>query len=180
MGIVVEGESEMADVMGGVFGFHHGSEGDHLDELLFLGALALMDELVHTAGSGALGAGGLELVAELTNEGAEFLHLLGVGVVVDSIGKGLGFLALGYLTNGLGNGAVGEEHELLDEFVGVLGTLEIATGGLALLVDVELHLLGVEIDGAALEAFLTKLLGKGIEGAELLGVFALIGVRGER
>ena len=72
----------------------------------------------------------------------------------------------------LGDGLVGEQHEFLDEFVSIFRYFEISLHGLAVLVDVEMEFLTVELHGAVLEAGSTEFLGKGVEGDQLQGVIA--------
>ena len=76
----------------------------------------------------------------------------------------------------LGYGLVGQQHKLLDELVGILRHLEVGRCRLALLVDVEVQLLAVELHGAVLEARCAQLLGQGIQLDELCGMLALIGI----
>ena len=77
---------------------------------------------------------------------------------MDSIDEGLGLLPFGWTSHKLGHGTIGQEHELLDQFVRLLGHLEIDAQGFALLVDLEFHLIPIEIDRPLLEASLTQLL----------------------
>ena len=91
-----------------------------------------------------------------------------------TIYKRLGGLSLGNFTDVLGHLAVGQEHELLDEFVGILGHMDMYTSGLTLLVNVKLNLLAVERHRSTLlEAATAQLLSHLIEHGQLLGQVAL-------
>src|SRR3712207_676257 len=178
VGVVVEGQPEVADVVGGVLGFHHGPERHGLYYFALAFAFDVVHELVNALGHGALGAIGLYFVAEFGDELAQRLHFLWVGIVVNAVGKGLCLAPFLYFSEGLGHGAVGQQHEFLDELVGVLGALEVAAGGLSLFVDVEMELLSVEFHGAVLESFATQLLGQSVEEDEQLGVLTLVAALG--
>ena len=78
------------------------------------------------------------------------------------------------LTDGFGHRLIGQQHELLDEFVGIFRGLEVGLDGLAGLVDIEVEFLAVELHRAVLEAGGTEFLGEGIEFDEHLGILALI------
>jgi len=127
-------------------------------------------------GDGALRAAGLHLIAELGHELAQVLELLGIGLVVDTIGQRLGLAALLHTAYGLSHRLIGQQHEFLDEFVGIAGGLEVGLDRLARLVDVKVELLAVELHGAVLEAGGTEFLGKSIELDEFSSVLALIGI----
>ena len=72
------------------------------------------------------------------------LQLVQVGLVVYTIDKTLGGPVLGDLADVLSYLAVGQQHKLLDEFVGILCHMDVYGGGLALLVDVKFLFLAVE------------------------------------
>ena len=90
MGVVVEGQTVVPDVMGRVLRLHHGTQGHGLDELLLALAGGLVHEGVQRARDGALRAGGLQLVAEGRNDLAQVLQLLRIGLVVDAVDESLG------------------------------------------------------------------------------------------
>ena len=82
---------------------------------------------------------------------------------MDAVGEYLGLLALGHAAYLLGYGAVGQQHEFLDQLVGVLRHLKVNTDGFALLVYLELHLIAVEVDGSGGEAAFAQLLGQAVQ-----------------
>ena len=76
---------------------------------------------------------------------------------MDTVDESLGLLgrhSVHLSTSGdkFGHAAVGEEHELLYEPVGLLGDFLVDVDGLALLVHLDLHLGALEIHRAGLEA----------------------------
>ena len=70
-----------------------------------------------------------------------------------TIRQGLGFLALFNMAYTLGHGAIGQKHKLFDELVGVFRAFEVASCGLAFVVDVEVEFLAVELYRPIFEAF---------------------------
>ena len=119
VGVIVERQTEVADVVNAVFCFHHGPQRHELYDVALGFALTRVHELVQRACRGSLCALRLHLVAELDHKLAQRLELLRVGVVVHTIGQRLCRLALLHLAHALCHGAVGEQHKLLDELVGV-------------------------------------------------------------
>ena len=175
--VILKSQSEVSDVVHTVLCLHHRTQSHTLHELLLALALTLVHELVDTLGHGTTCAVGLDLISELYDELSERLHLLRIRVVVDTIREYLGLLALGHTAHTLGYRAVGKEHELLDELVGILRPLEVATGRMAFLVDVEMEFLGVELHRAVLESLFTQFLGQSVKGTELPSVLILIACR---
>ena len=174
VGVVVECQAEVSDVVDGVFRLHHGSERNSLNEVLLALALAVGHKVVERTGESALCAVGLHLVAKLHNKLSECLELCRVGIVVHTIGQGLWLLALCHLTYRFSHCLVGKKHEFLNELVGILRTLEVAAYRFALLVDIKVQFLAVELYRAVLEACGAKLLGKSVELNQVVGVLALI------
>ena len=70
----------------------------------------------------------------------------------------------------LRHAAVGQQHEFLDHLVRLLLLLEIDAQGLAVLVELEFHLLAVERDGAVLEPLCPQRLRQPVEGQHLFGI----------
>ena len=89
MGVVVEGQSVVSDVMHTVFGLHHGAQGNGLDGVLFTSTLGISHQGIERLGDGTLGATGLHLIAKLRHKLAQVFEFLGIGLVVDTIRKGL-------------------------------------------------------------------------------------------
>ena len=75
-----------------------------------------------------------------------------------TIGQRLCFLALRHLSYALCHGAVGEQHELLYEFVSVFRLLIECPCGFAFLINIEVKFLAVEFHCSVLEAFLAQFL----------------------
>ena len=98
------------------------------------------------------------------------------GLVVNTIGQRLGFGAFLHASYRLSYRPVGQQHELLDELIGVFRAFEVAFDGLAFLVDVEVQLLALEFHGSVLEPLCPEAFGHAVEHDQFLGKLALIGV----
>ena len=171
VGVIFEGQTIVPDVVGRILRLHHSAQGNGLDEFLLLLALTVVHQRIQRTRDGSLRAGGLHLVAELDHKLTQRLQLRGVGLIVDAVDESLlGFwlLAFGFwlfrLPDMLGDGAVGQQHELLDELRGVVALLEVGAGGLAILVDVEMQFLAVELHSPALKAALTQTFCQPVKG----------------
>ena len=66
---------------------------------------------------------------------------------MNTIGQHLGLLVLGNLADAFCYCAIGQQHEFLHQLIGILGHLEVNTGGLAFFVYLETNLATVKIDG---------------------------------
>ena len=93
---------------------------------------------------------------------------------MDTIGQRLGLYALFHTTYRLGYGLVGQQHELLNEFVGIFRHLEIGLDGLTCLVDIKVEFLTIELHRTVLESGSTQFLGEGIEFDKHLSVLTLV------
>ena len=169
MGVVAEGQTIVSHILYAVLGFHHGTQAHHLHHVLFLLAFDIVEQLVEIAAYVVFGAVGAQLIAELAHEIGQIHQLLWVRCVVDTIHKDLGLGPLAYPANAFGHGAVGQEHELLHQFVGILGHLEVYTCGFTFLVGLKAYLTSVKINGSAGEALPPQLLGHAVQCDKLLG-----------
>ena len=61
-------------------------------------------------------------------------------------------------TNKLGYGAIGQQHELLDELGGICRLLKVATCGLAIVINIEVQFFPVELHGTVLKTALAQFL----------------------
>ena len=174
--IVLEGQAVVTDVVHAVAGLHHGTQCYHLYDVLLGLAVHVGQHLVEVLGDFPFGSLSLQTVAELAHEVAQAHQFGGVGHIVYAVRNHLCLLVLGHLAYAFRHGTVGQEHEFLDEFVGILGHLEVHAGGLALLVNVEAHLASVEIHGTALETASAQFLGHAVKHKQQ---FALLGAGGE-
>ena len=120
VGVVVERQTEVAYVLGSVFGLHHGSQRHLLYQVLLGMSLTLFHEPVDALCHGFLGAVGLYFVSELGYKLTQRLHLLWVGVVVYAVRQRFGLPAFRGLAHALSHSPVGEQHEFLYQLVGVL------------------------------------------------------------
>ena len=86
------------------------------------------------------------------------------------------------IRNGFRHSAVGQQHKLLDELVGIFRLLEEAARGVPFLVDIEVQFFAVEVHGSVLEATLAQLLRHAVQHDEFLGQLARVGflLRGGR
>ena len=149
--------------MHGVACLLHGADGDGFNQVLLLLALDVIQQVVDGFGNVGLCATGAQLVAETGDELCQVVQLLRVGEVVNTVWQHFGFLAFGHAAYLFGYGAVGEQHELLYQLVGIFRLLEVDADGFALLVNFELHFVAVEVDGSCLKAVLTQYFGKLIQ-----------------
>ena len=77
--------------------------------------------------------------------------------------------------NGFRHGAIRDEHKLLDQFVGVLRLLQIHAQGTTLVVDPELHLVAIKVDGTLRKPSLAEFFSQTVQRVDL---FAKISVAG--
>ena len=171
MGVELEGEAVVADVVGRVGRLRHRAEGDHLEGVELRLAFRLAEQVGQRAGDLGAVAGRAELVAEMLREGAEVLDFLGVGLVVDAVDEGLRVLRgdvvhLAVRRDELRDGPVREEHELLDQPVGLVRDGLVDADRLAVLVDVDLHLRALEHDRAVLETVPAEDGREGVQGED--------------
>ena len=108
MGIIVESQAEMANIMHAVFGFHHGPQDNSLHELALTLAFYLANELVNRLDHGVACAVSLHLQAKIDDELAQVFHLLGVGIVMNSIRQYLGLPAFSHTSYTLRDRAVSQ------------------------------------------------------------------------
>ena len=170
VGVVGEGEAVVADILGAVIGFGHGADGDGVDHVLLAASGDVFEEAVVALCKG-FARGGFHAEAQLGNELDESVELLGVRFVMDTVDEGFARSSrfsrfTRGLTNVLGDGAVGQEHELLDEPIGLLALLDVDADGLGVFVELELHFLRLKVDGAAAVTGGTQLLCDGMEGED--------------
>ncbi len=95
---------------------------------------------------------------------------------MDAVDERFGLAAAPRLSDEGGHCLVGQQHELLDEFVGVFRFLEIHADGVACGVDLEAHLGAFKLYCSLGEALLAEGLGERVEGEYLGGVVALAGL----
>ena len=175
MRVILEHKAVVPDVVHAVAGFHHGTQRHHLHHVFLLAALHVGEQAVEALAHFRLAAVGAHFQAEAGHEGREFLKLFGVGHVMYAVGQRLGFLAFRHDAYHLRHAAVGKEHELLDEFVGIFRHLHVSAYGMPFLVNLEAHLGAVETYGAVLEPLLAQEFGKAVERHEFFGILAFEG-----
>ena len=167
--IIIEGEAVVPDVHGAVLCLHHRPERHGFYQLLDVLALHVVEQAVDALGDVFLRPLRAERHAEAGNVLAEVFEFAGVGHVVNAVGQRLGFLlVLVHLAHAFGHRPIGQQHELLDEFVRILRALEIDTGRMSFLINHEAHFLAVEVDGAMLHAGGTQLFGHAVQHDEFV------------
>ena len=92
---------------------------------------------------------------------------------MDAVDHCLGFLAGRHFSNVGSHGAVGKEHEFLNELVGLFRHVQVHSSGHAVLVDVEVFLFAVKLHGTLVKALLAQLLRQVVEGENLFYKVAL-------
>ena len=120
VGVILEGKSEVSDVVNRVLRFHHGTECYHLDEVVFWFTFTVGHQFVEASCRSALGTFCFHLIAELNYEFAQSFQLLWVWIIMDTIRQSLRLLTFLCLADALCHRAVGKEHEFLYQFVGIL------------------------------------------------------------
>ena len=164
----------MADVGRTIDGLGHRADSQDGEHLLLRLALGLLQHLVDRLVDILARALGAHLVAEVGGNVSEILQFVQVRLVMHTIDKGLGGLILGHFTDVLSHLAVGQQHEFLDELIGILSLMDVHSGGLALLIDVKLNFLAVERHRAALLKTATaQLLSHLVEDGQFLGQVTL-------
>ena len=177
VGIVVKRQTIVADVGRAIDSLGHRADSQN-GEHFFLGfALGLLQHLVDGFIDILARALGTYLVAEVGGDVGKVLQFVQVGLVVDAIDKCLGGPVLGHLADMFSHLAVGEQHEFLDEFVGVLCHMDMDGGGHALLIDVKLDFLAVEgYRSSFLKAATPQLLCHLVEHSEFFGKVTFAGL----
>ena len=122
MGVMAEGQSIVADVVGRIDSLGHGPDGDGRDHVFFGRALDFIEHFVDVAAQLFLTAFDIEVVAERLDEPRNIGQLFHVGQVVYAVHERLG---VGLFADIFGHGSVGQQHELLDEVVRLARLLEI-------------------------------------------------------
>ena len=120
MGIIIESKSEVTDVMRSIFRLHHRTECNRLNHLLFTFTLYLVHQLIQRTSSGTLGAGRLEFITELGCKFTQVLELLWVRIVMNTIRKGLCFLAFLHDSDAFCYCLISQKHKLFNQLVGIL------------------------------------------------------------
>ena len=176
MGVVVKAQAVVADIGGGIHGLGHRADGQGGEEILLALALDVGEHAVDGAVDILGRAAGLHLVSKVAAQAGQVGELAGVGLVVHTVYKSLGFLAGAGAADEGGDGAVGQQHEFLDELVGVFAFLEVNRYGMALVVDVEAHLGAVKFHRAIVVTLSAQYLGQAVEGEYLVAHVALAGL----
>ena len=160
--------------MNGALCLHHGTECNHLDEIILWFSFAIRHQLVETSCCSALRTLCFHLISKLHNEFTQGFQLLWVRIVVNTIRKRLWLLSFLYLSDTFCHRTVGEKHEFLDEFIGILRALVVAAYWFPLFVNVEMQLFAVKLNSTIFESCGTQFLSQSVKRNELKCVFSLI------
>ena len=171
VGIVVECQPVVSYVLGRIYGFRHRAQGDGLDQVLFRFVFYLTQKRVDAFRQFRVLAGRFQFVAEPGDKFRQRVEFVGIGLFVYAVHERFRFPAF-YFSDGLGYRAVGEQHELFDQFVRLFRNLEVNTERTAGFVDFEFYLVAVEVDGAAGKPVCTQLLGEVVQFQNLFLVVA--------
>ncbi len=117
--VVFESESVVADIDGGVYGFSHRTYGQCGEEVFLAFAFYVDKHTVQGAVDLARFSFRFKLVAECPAERCQICQPVGVGGIVDAINESLCFFLCGGYAYFRSDCLVGEEHEFLDQLVGV-------------------------------------------------------------
>ena len=120
VGVIIKSKSEVTDVMRSILRFHHRTECNRLNHLLFTFALYLIHQLVQCPSSSSLRACRLEFITELGCKFTQVLELLWVRIVMNTIRKGLCFLAFLHDSDAFCYCLISQEHKLFNQLVGIL------------------------------------------------------------
>ena len=159
MSVIREGKAVVAYVIHIVAGLRHSSEGEQLYRSEGRRFAGLVKEGVEGFGNLLPVAGRSHLEAEVAGKVAQGAQLFLIRLVVHPVNEG--FLA--FLCHELRHSLVGQEHEFLDEPVGLEGSLLIDIDRLAFFVHQHLHLRSLETDGAGCKALLAQLGGQFVQ-----------------
>ena len=165
--IVFECKAVVTEIFSVITGLGHCPEREEFYGVVFRRILGCREQIVKLLGYLLAVCRRSHAVAEVAYEVAQVLDLLLVRLVMHTIDKCLGLLAralcrsvsdaLAAGRHKLRHSAIGQEHELLDEPVGLLGHLLIDIHRTALLVHLDLHLRTVEAYGSSRESLLAEL-----------------------
>ena len=120
VGVIIKSKSEVTDVMRSILRFHHRTECNCLYHLLLTSTLYLVHQLIQRTSSGPLGACRLEFITKLGCKLTQVLELLWVRIVMNTIRKGLCFLAFLHDSDAFCYSLISQEHKLFNQLVGIL------------------------------------------------------------
>ena len=150
--VVVEAKPIVADIVGGVDGLRHRLQCSALDDIFLGPVLNCLDQVVEVFRLD-VAVVELQLVAEEFDVLGQFLNFFGIGAVVDAVDERLVEAGI-RIGDVAGNGAIRQQHELLDQPVGLHPMLRYDVDGVAFVIEDDLDLQHVEVDGAFAHAFL--------------------------
>ena len=172
MGIVVKGKAVVTHVGRSINRLGHGPHGKRFKHVGLGRTLDLTKEFVDGFAHVAR-AVDLHLVAERTHELAERNQLHRVGMVVNAVNHSardlLGLCSRLFAAGKDGYLAVGEQHKLLNELVGILGLFDVGPDGLVVGVEAKLYLSTVKTNGTVVHSRRAEGLGHAVHEQKIFG-----------
>ena len=151
--IIIERQAVVPHILGRIYSLGHGTYRYCLDQVLLAFSLYLIQQMVNTLGNIRLASVRFQLITETTDKRGKILHLVGIRQIVDTIYERFLGLPLRHFAYKLGNRTVCEQHKLLNHFIGIFRFLEIDTQRLAMLINLELHLVTFKRNSSFFETF---------------------------
>ena len=183
MRIAIEAKAVVTDMRRGVACLSHRADSEHRQHILLGLTLDISEQRIEALSDDGASALDLELVAEATHVVGETSELFLIGSLVDTVdegrltatpqAKGRADILASRLGYTLGDRAVRQQHEFLNELVSGLTLLDIYREGLALFVQLEADFGAVKGDTPDLEATCTELLREAMERQDSLCMVAL-------
>ena len=170
--VILEAEPVVPDVLGGVLGLGHGADRQRTEHLQFRSLRSQLAQFVVALGNRRR-ARQVELHAKLGSEGGQVLHLLWIRLVVHAVRK-RNFTLLALVGNEGRHRAIGQQHEIFNQLIGILAALDEGLERLAVLVEPEADLLRVKVDGAVAKAPRPQLLRDRVDVLHELGPVHLL------
>ena len=119
MGVIVESQSIVTDVVRRVTRFLHGTDRYGFNQVLFLLSLYVVQQVIDRFRDIRLGSACAKSVTETGDELCEVVQLFRIRKVVDTVRQHFGLLSFGCLAYFLCYGAVGKQHKLFYQFIGI-------------------------------------------------------------
>ena len=108
MGVIIECQSVVTDVVHGIACFLHGTDGYGFNKVLLFLSLNIIQQMVDGFGYIRFGSAGAQFVAEAGNELCQIIQFFRVRKVVNTIGEYFRLFAFGHASYLFGHSAVGE------------------------------------------------------------------------
>ena len=161
MGIIVESQSVVSDVVCRVARFLHGPDRYGFNQVLFLLSLYVVQQMIDRFRYIRLGSACAESVTKACDELSQIVQFLRIRKIVDTVRQHFGLFTFGSFSYLFRYGTVGKQHKLFYQLIGVFGFLKVDADGFPFFVDLEFHF--VAVDGPCRKALFTQSLGYGVK-----------------